>query len=390
MTRNAKSQFRGSRVNRVSEQMKSGSDLEVRLARDVRLLFRGSRLRVARELRGLSQKTLAELVAISAAAIGQFEKGATIPTARTLVSLSNALDFPLEFFRDDAAGQRDDVPAFFRSLRSVRAIERKQARAFADVVRQFAVGLESYVELPPLDVPRIPVTSQDVERVEDIASRVRQEWGLNSDQPLSDLVVELERHGIIVTRATFDTEKMDAFSVAFEDHPVVVLCSDKGLRDRSRFDAAHELGHLVMHDPEVCGMRWAESQANRFAAAFLMPSEGIAAELPATPEWPRLVSLKRKWGVSIAALLVRARTLGIMAPEVQIQAFKTLSARGWRTSEPEPLGPPETPKLLRNAIRMLDNSAIPGEQLVELTAIPMDQIARIYAANAPPRPKVEL
>jgi Zn-dependent peptidase ImmA (M78 family) len=296
----------------------------------------------------------------------------------------------LEFFRDDAAGQRDDVPAFFRSLRSVRAIERKQARAFADVVRQFAVGLESYVELPPLDVPRIPVTSQDVERVEDIASRVRQEWGLNSDQPLSDLVVELERHGIIVTRATFDTEKMDAFSVAFEDHPVVVLCSDKGLRDRSRFDAAHELGHLVMHDPEVCGMRWAESQANRFAAAFLMPSEGIAAELPATPEWPRLVSLKRKWGVSIAALLVRARTLGIMAPEVQIQAFKTLSARGWRTSEPEPLGPPETPKLLRNAIRMLDNSAIPGEQLVELTAIPMDQIARIYAANAPPRPKVEL
>jgi Zn-dependent peptidase ImmA (M78 family)/transcriptional regulator with XRE-family HTH domain len=368
------------------------SDLSLREARDVRRLFDGTRLRIARELRGLSQKGLAELAEVSAAAVSQFEKCTSTPTARTLVALGDALRFPIAYFRDDVAAHEIEIPAFFRSLRSASVGNRKQARAFAEVVREFAIGLETRVEFPALDVPRFSIALNDVrpEEVEEIASRVRYEWQLSSDQPLDDIVVLLERHGVVVTRADFGTSKIDAFSVAFDDHPVVVLCADKGLRDRSRFDAAHELGHLVMHEPEVRGTKEAESQASQFAGAFLMPRGGIVHELPSRPDWARLVSLKRKWGVSIGALLVRAKTLGVMAPEVYVQAVKAMSARGWRVSEPEPLGPPESPQLLRKAVAILSDAGLELQDLVELTCIPLDQIERISRANRSTRPRIQL
>ncbi|GAA3688320.1 hypothetical protein GCM10022267_88860 [Lentzea roselyniae] len=91
------------------------------------------------------------------------------------------------------------------------------------------------------------------------------------------------------------------------------LGADKGLRDRSRFDAAHELGHLVLRGADgPIADKATESQANEFAAAFLMPAEDIAHELPARLDWPALLRLKAKWHVSLAALLVRAKTLGVM------------------------------------------------------------------------------
>ena len=68
---------------------------------------------------------------------------------------------------------------------------------------------------------------------------------------------------------------MDACLVDHHDRPVVVLGADKGQSDRSPFDAAHELGHLVLHRPEHAGTREVETQAHRFAAAFLMPADAI-------------------------------------------------------------------------------------------------------------------
>ncbi|RAS70669.1 uncharacterized protein DUF955 [Lentzea atacamensis] len=103
----------------------------------------------------------------------------------------------------------------------------------------------------------------------------------------------------------------NAFNAGFR--PVVALGADKGLRDRSRFDAAHELGHLVLLGADgPIADKATESQANEFAAAFLMPAEDIAHELPARLDWPALLRLKAKWHVSLAALLVRAKTLGVM------------------------------------------------------------------------------
>ena len=105
-----------------------------------------------------------------------------------------------------------------------------------------------------------------------------------------------------------------------------------------------------MHSPDDEGSKVAERQAHRFAAAFLMPAADIRHELPAKAQWPLLVELKAKWQVSIAALLMRAKTLEVMAPNAYTQAYKFMSMRGWRTVEPGKLGAPESPILLRTAV----------------------------------------
>ena len=368
-------------------------DPRVVQAQQVRRLFDGARLQVARELRGLTQKALADAAEVSAAAVGQFEKGASTPSSRTLVNLADAVRFPLEFFKDDLADSQPNTPAYFRSLRSTSVRDQKQARAFVELVREFTLALETKVELPPHTIPRHPITTdiQDRNVIEGIAALVREEWDMGQDEPVDSVVGLLERHGAIVTRAPFGFEKIDAFSVAYEDHPVVVLCADKNLHDRSRFDAAHELGHLVMHQPEDCGNKAAERQANEFAAAFLMPAQGIADELPVRADWAKLVALKRRWRVSIASLLYRSKTLERMPADRYLDAVKTMSARGWRRQEPEPLGPAESPSLLREAVALLDDDqARTTEQLAQLTSLPTDQVKIILQAAEPTKRRVNL
>jgi Zn-dependent peptidase ImmA (M78 family) len=93
-------------------------------------------------------------------------------------------------------------------------------------------------------------------------------------------------------------------------------------------------------------MKEVEAQAHQFAAAFLLPADEIGSQLPATVDWPRLFELKRYWQVSLAALLMRARTLKRMDQATYLRAIKTASARGWRRVEPVPLGKPEQPTTL--------------------------------------------
>jgi Zn-dependent peptidase ImmA (M78 family) len=152
----------------------------------------------------------------------------------------------------------------------------------------------------------------------------------------------------------------------------VVLSDNKGDRGRSRFDAAHELGHLVMHGSSVWGVKEVEDQAHRFAAEFLMPEADIRDELPPTADWPRLFALKQRWHVSLAALLMRARTLEVMTPAAYTTAMKGLSARGWRRREPIPLGAPEEPHLTASILDVAadDTSWFPQGLLAKLQGLP--------------------
>ncbi|MGO8957896.1 MAG: ImmA/IrrE family metallo-endopeptidase [Streptosporangiaceae bacterium] len=91
---------------------------------------------------------------------------------------------------------------------------------------------------------------------------------------------------MLLIRLPLDTTDVDAFSLPFHDRPVIVLGADKNDRARSRFDGAHELGHLVVHGDQVWGVKEVERQAHAFAAAFLMPAEDIRDELPDRADWP--------------------------------------------------------------------------------------------------------
>jgi Zn-dependent peptidase ImmA (M78 family) len=184
------------------------------------------------------------------------------------------------------------------------------------------------------------------------------------------------------------THAVDAFSVPFPERPVIVLGDDKAVRDRERFSAAHELGHLVMHEPERAGTKGIENQATRFAAAFLMPADDIRGELPATAAWNELLMLKRRWGASIGALLMRARILGIMPEATYVQAIRYMSKRGWRTTEPGNLGAGEAPQLLALATVAARQSGVTITTLSAETGWPESIIAGVLAASSDPRPQL--
>ena len=316
--------------------------------------FQPGRLRLARELENVSQTELAAQASVTSAAISQFESGDSRPTEDTLDLLAGALGVPVEFLRLPV---EDIHEGFFRSLRKSSVSQRRRARSLAHLVHDLAADPSSRSLLTEVFVPSCHVDTLDIESplVVEAARRVRHEWGVPAG-PIKDVVGLLERHGVLVLRLPLDAAEVDAFSLPFADRPVVVLSADKNDRARSRFDAAHELGHLVMHGESVWGVKEVETQAHKFAAEFLMPAADIRDELPARADWATLFELKRRWHVSIAALLMRAKDLGVMPSAAYTTAMKGLSARGWRRTEPIPIGDPEGPTITTELLKVARTS----------------------------------
>jgi Zn-dependent peptidase ImmA (M78 family) len=118
--------------------------------------------------------------------------------------------------------------------------------------------------------------------------------------------------------------------------------------DRLRLNIAHELGHLVMHQPLRTTVAQVESEAYQFAAEFLMPTDAMQDEIRPPFDLDMFAGLKRRWGVSIQALIVRSKELGIITPRKYAYLFQQLGALGWRTQEPHSEAiPVERPRAVR-------------------------------------------
>lgn len=348
--------------------------------------FDPAQLVTARELKGYSQVELARAAGgISAASLSQFENAHARPSAQTVGRLAEALDVPERFLA--RRPQTTQAPeAFFRSLRSTAVSDRRRARGLTKLVHGLVRELEQHVTLPPLAVPEAASGSTAPEQA---AQQVREQWNVPPG-PVPNVVALLESHGVVTARFRVQASKVDAFSMPFADRPIVVLGADKGHRDRSRFDAAHELGHLVLHRRVQPGDTVWEREAHRFAAAFLMPANDIAPLLPTKPDWRRLLELKATWHVSLAALLMRAKTLGVMSDTAYLSGIKAMSAKGWRKDEPGDLGPPESPRLLAAAIRTAAENGTTLQEIAARRGLPLQQLNGILGPSLNPRPTVRL
>jgi Zn-dependent peptidase ImmA (M78 family)/transcriptional regulator with XRE-family HTH domain len=275
--------------------------------------FDPSRLALARRLAGLQRTALARAVAmVTAAAIMQFEKGQAKPTVPVAARLAEVLDVPVEFFR---AGH--PVPALtacaahFRSLRSTTSIEREQALAFAELVLTVLAAVERRVELPPVALPDLDIPPDlTLAEVPAVARRARAAMGVPAGS-VPHMLRLLEAHGVAVVRLDVESAgRVDSFCHHQGARPIVLLCADTQDKARSRFDAAHELGHLLRHHDAEPGSRLLEQRAHAFAAEFLAPAIELGPDLPARADWVRLHNLKRHWGISLKALVYRAHALG--------------------------------------------------------------------------------
>lgn len=353
-------------------------------------LFDPTRLRIARQAAMLRKKDLAERIGVSAAAASQYENGSSTPKPKIVAALAMALGMPTGFFAADRSlGEAPATTAHFRSLRSTSKQERDRAFAHALLTWELTTVIERFVQLPPVSLPTdLGVRPDDpLSTVERAAREARLALGLDRG-PVPNVVRLLESRGVACTRLPAMTRRVLAFSCEFPGRPVVVLSTERTHLAAGRFDAAHELGHLVLHHDEEPGTHAVERHANVFASEFLAPSSEIGDLLPSRVDWKLLMDLKKTWGISIQALLYRSRSLKAMPEHTYRRAITELNGRGWRTQEPGDEGGAEEPVLLRRALDLIAEQGRTTEDLSEIARISVDVIESI----APPdgRPKITL
>lgn len=345
-------------------------------------------LTLARKFRGLRKNELACAVGVTPAALSQYELGQSRPSPAVLGKLALALGMPTGFFAHGYPAPATPSTAHFRSLRATTHLEREQALAFGQLAWRLVAGIEKYAELPPGRLPQIILPPDPgVGDIAAAASQARACMGIGSG-PVPHVVRLLEAHGTVVMLLPPMSRRVDAFSHWYGSRPVVFLNPAKNDRARSRFDAAHELGHLVLHLDAEPGNRVVENQAQDFAAEFLMPGDEIFAELPRRLDWERLHQVKRKWGVSLKALVYRARKLGVIGESTHRTGMITLAQ--WGDPEPGGLGPREGPVLLRKAVEVLADIGVGLDVLAGDTGLPAEIIDEIIQTAESGRPRLEL
>jgi Zn-dependent peptidase ImmA (M78 family)/transcriptional regulator with XRE-family HTH domain len=350
----------------------------------VRLLFDPARLGQARMARGMKMVELADKVGVTPAAIGQYEAGHTRPSADVLGRLAVALGFPPAFFEAGRPmGSMSADRAHFRRLRSVTTSSRNRQIAHLALLEEVVARIELDVELPTVDLPAFDLKVGDREEIEAVAAKVRSQWGLGQG-PLVNAIALLESKGCVVVRLVSEADGIDAYSRWAGPRPVIVLTLDKNDAARSNFDAAHELGHLILHRDPQPGSRVAEDQAQMFASAFLMPAQAIRPELPTRFDLPEFVALKHRWRVSIQALLYRARTLGTVSEAAYKRAMMKVSMWGWRTGEPNNISDVEEPYVLAAAIALLrQERGIDAAEIAKQVSVPIDLMDAFVVERRP-------
>ena len=333
--------------------------------------FTPSRLVLARKRKGITKKELAEKAGISVRSLTAYEAELQEPTPLTLARLADALGFPVEFFHRPPISAPSLEGASFRALKRMTASQRDQAVSAGAFAVELSEWIDSRFHLPSAEsLPRYRGVD-----AETAAQAVREEWGLGQ-RSVRNMIHLLEAHGVRVFSLAEESRDVDAFSTWRHDVPYIFLNTMKS-PEHSRMDAAHELGHLVLHSAdEPLRGRDEERDANAFGAAFLMPEGSIYSEAPRGGRVDDLVTAKRKWGVSVAALAYRLHKLHLLTDWQFRSAFIEISARGYRTNEPSSI-PGETSQVLDKVFRALGEEGITRADVAQELALPLDEIQKL-------------
>lgn len=316
-----------------------------------RLEFRGENLRIARDYCGRTLEEIGNRVNVKKQYIQQLEAGKRQPSEDLVAALSVAVNCRPGFFSRKLTHKVELEACHFRRPKSLLNYHLDWFAAHATLFLHLLDFLDERLGLPPYKVPSIAV-STDAD-IEDAAEECRSVWGIPANAPIRSVARVTEGAGVPIANSSGISDKLDAFSWS-RGRPIIVRNLDKNSGSRSRFDLAHELGHLVMHRSEKPGQERVEKQAHRFAGAFLFPKDPFIKEFPKSGwlDWPKLLQLKARWGVSLAALVKRAYDLGLIDAARYHWAHVDLNCRGWKVCEPEEL-PLEETELMPRAFEHL-------------------------------------
>jgi Zn-dependent peptidase ImmA (M78 family)/transcriptional regulator with XRE-family HTH domain len=300
------------------------------------------RITQARELRGLTKSALGDNLGLTPAAITHWENGSKRPEMPNLVRMAKLCGVPVTFFHRSLPAAIRIPLLTFRSNAAARLRRLNlQASRLAELVGEAIMWVCRGVALPECNLPNLEHFANERFDAEAAAAACRQELGLGN-KPIHRLAELLESKGVLVVPARIGGIGFDAFSCVVNARPFIFLGTHKNAPSRTRFDAAHELAHLVLHQHfstvdlmQRSTLKMVENQANAFAGAFLMPKETFLQDLGEV-SLPALARLKPKWGTSISAMVHRAFDIGRI-DEGRYQVLNAeISSKGWKGKRQEP------------------------------------------------------
>lgn len=305
--------------------------------------FNPDLLTVARDLRSISQESLAQKLKISQGHLSKIENGLIPPDDAILSKLSKHLAFPKAFFLQSDRVYGAPMSAHSAQFRKPKSVTPKtvgQITAELNLIRLNVCKLLKSIDLTStLKLPRYDIEDGDISPPE-IAHLVRQTWMLPKG-PMKNLTECMEHSGIVIYWSDLAFADVDGVTFNTPDAPPIVMLNKNRPADRMRFSLAHELGHIVMHrQPRPQTM---EDEANQFASALLMPDKDFVSSCPRRLDLSGLVTLKMKWKVSMAAALYRAKELDLISYNQSTYLWKQLNYYGYKKQEPASTEFPKEP-----------------------------------------------
>lgn len=318
--------------------------------------FNGQRLKEALQFREKKMTELADETGISKQSLSLYANDGNVPPFDNVIKIARALDFPTDFFMSEDLCTASTGNTYFRSQASATKKSRNAQKIKLEYVSKMYEVILNYMNVPELNIPdtsaiNVPedIANVDSDRavneIEKLAKLVREHWNLGNG-PIDNLQYALQSNGIIVTGFRDVDTDIDAFSqqITIDGKVVYIIALAIGSKpiERLRFDMAHELGHILMHmwgedneDISKDEFNAREKQANMFASALLLPNETFSKSVSAYPtNIDYYLALKKKWKVSMQAMMYRARQLNIISTNQFQYMMRTMSKNGNRTYEP--------------------------------------------------------
>lgn len=321
--------------------------------------FIGGSLRTARLFHGLSLQDLGEAVACSKQFLSRLESGIELPGSPLVDRLSEQLRVLPDFFYVADPMPITDEQCHFRKQLTTKVALRQVARARGEMLKRMVAILDDHLSLPRYDfISGEPSSSEEIEQ---LAERCRDHWELGQG-PVKSVTRVAENAGAVVFPMSGLASEIDAISFA-TSRPVISFNAEGRSACRIRFGLAHEIGHLCLHQGVLTGDKLSESQANRFASAFLMPRRYFVMECKRTIRgtrlnWTALADLKMRWGVSKAAILYRGKQLGVFNDDQYRSGVIGLTRHGEARVEAEDHAiPVEHPEVVEEGLVVLKKSA---------------------------------
>jgi Zn-dependent peptidase ImmA (M78 family)/transcriptional regulator with XRE-family HTH domain len=351
--------------------------------------FNRHMMALARESRGITQSELSELMDVSQGTVSKIEAGVNDATPAFVDELTRTLKYEAGFFYEP--GRPYGMPPFhYRKRKKLgkklleRMIGEMNVRRIHLSILLRSIERKSNLFIPEIDRDEYLSGSRKPFSVEDAARHIREMWML-PDGPIDNVVELIEERGGIVLPCTFDSDLIDAVSQRIDGMPVLFFVNMNAPADRIRLTLCHELGHMILHTSSLIDDELMESEADRFAGAFLLPEREIKPQLQKF-DLRQIANLKRHWKVSMSAIAMRADTLGLISPYQKKTFFIQMGQLGYRKNEPH-----EPPKEYPRAVnRMIDHHInvlkYSPEQLAKTLFIGADEFAQMYLPRQAPSP----